>query len=893
VAALATLAGVVVAGRAHAALSTSGFRAVGVAHATYPISALAAAPDGRLFATVQAKGQTSGTTPGTAEIRVYTSFATTDGALLDEGTVWATVDGVRATTAEEGLLGIALAPDFATSKLVYVYLTTTDEAVNQHVRVYRENAGGTGDYLGAVATTLEPAAESSTRNGGPLGFGVDGCLYLGVGDNGSSSRWNAQLLLGTDPIQSSENTALCTNVCLGSSLYPTRTVTNNGQPNHAGKILRMAVDGASPASPAPGAPLASQPFVFGAGMRSPVGLVAHPLTGQLYATERGDGLQTELDVVDLGTNEGWPCLEGGAVAASASCLVGRTPADVYANHPDWRRPLATHTGNPVPGGLTAYSGLGYPAEFYGDVFYLLRDSARIYRIDLDPPCFLPHPNGVVPVAFHDATDDDDFRVLYDLDDDGDYENASFFNLVAIVQAFDPLGQQVLYVAGKQGNSNALTDDTMIFRIEFATVFTPYAGALGRVPDSCFTDAVYSGGGSGTPPYGYENPFQRAACRLPGGPCLGQADGTSCEDGNPCNGAETCQSGVCAPGVPPANGTSCASADRCHADGVCQAGACAQGGPLPDGTPCPDSDPCNGLETCAAGVCQPGSGAPAPLTVRGLTLKREKSGSGAMALSASIVPTAPLAPEATDDLTLELREGADPMFSDTLEHPASDRFWKRLGRRSVRYTNRRERGRLGSVALKGTKSGAVQVEARGKRLAFSGMDAPEMRSRLVVGDQCFEADLTCVPGARKVRCRTGTPRSPTTTTTTLPPATTSTTTTSTTSTTTTTTTTSTTTTTTTTTTTSSTTTTATSTTVTTTSSTTTTEAPPTTSTSTTTATTSTTTSSTTSTTTETTTTTTETTTTTTTTTTETTTTETTTTETTTSTTETSTTSTTTP
>src|SRR5215470_9696334 len=210
--------------RAGAELSTPGFRAVGVAHAGGPLSALAVAPDGRLFAAIQANGQTFGTTPGTAEIRVYSTYATTDGAVMDEGSTWATLDGVRATTSEEGLLGLALAPDFATSKLVYVYLTTTDEDQNQHVRVYRENAAGTGDLLGTVATGLEPPTESASRDGGALAFGADGCLYVGVGDNGSSNRWNAQLLRGTDPIQSSETTALCTNVCLGPSLYPPRTV---------------------------------------------------------------------------------------------------------------------------------------------------------------------------------------------------------------------------------------------------------------------------------------------------------------------------------------------------------------------------------------------------------------------------------------------------------------------------------------------------------------------------------------------------------------------------------------------------------------------------------------------------------------------------------------------
>src|SRR5439155_22524005 len=118
-------------------VSTPGFSSVGVALAADPISAHAVAPDGRLFAAVQAKAQTTGTAPGTAEIRVYASYATTDGAVIDEGSVWATVDGVRATTNEEGLLGLALAPDFATSKLVYVYLTTPADHQHQPPRRYR------------------------------------------------------------------------------------------------------------------------------------------------------------------------------------------------------------------------------------------------------------------------------------------------------------------------------------------------------------------------------------------------------------------------------------------------------------------------------------------------------------------------------------------------------------------------------------------------------------------------------------------------------------------------------------------------------------------------------------------------------------------------------------
>jgi glucose/arabinose dehydrogenase len=737
-AALAVLA-LVAARDAHAMLSTPGFRAVAVGHAEWPISALAVAPDGRLFAAIQANGQTSGTTPGTAEIRVYSSYATTDGAILDEGAFWATIDGVRATTNEEGLLGIALAPDFPTSKLVYVYLTTTDENQNQHVRVYRENANGMGDYLGTVATGLEPPAESTTRNGGALGFGADGCLYVGVGDNGSTSRWNAQLLVGTDPISSSESASLCTNVCLGTSEYPARTIANDGALNDAGKLLRVAVEGQSPAQPAPDSPLATQPFVFGTGLRNPVGLATHPLTGQLFVTERGDSQQSELDVVDAGSDLGWPCLEGALVSTStvAACLVGHTAAEVYANHPSWRHPLVSHATNPALTGVVAYTGLGYPAEYYGDVFYLLRASDRIYRVDLAAPCFLPDPdpNAYAPLPFHDSTDDGDFTALYDFDGDGQVDVISFTNLTAIVQAPNPLGQQVLYVAGKQGNSNALTEDSAIFRIEYATAFTPYAGPLGRVPDSCF---------AGTP---WENAFARTTCLPPGGPCPGAPDGTPCDDGDPCNGVETCSAGVCQHGVPAPEGTACGAGDACHVAGSCRAGTCVAGDPVPDGTPCGAADPCAGRGTCSAGACTV-TGGPAPLSVRALRLRRA---SGGVVLHAGFRPSPPVAPQSTDALSLELRSGDAPVFSSALDHPASDPFWHARGRR-MQYAS--SATGIAAVSLRTAASGTVTIDVRGRGGDFGALATPAVGARLLVGDQCFVADLGagCRLDGAGLRCR---------------------------------------------------------------------------------------------------------------------------------------------
>ena len=736
---------------AHGNLATQGFRAVGVAHSSFPISAVAVAPDGRLFAAVQALGQTTGSTPGQAQIRVYSTYSTTDGSTMDEGSVWATVDGVRATSLDEGLLGIALAPDFASSKLVYVYLTTTDENVNQHVRVYHENANGVGDFLGTVQTTLEPAAEQAARSGGGLAFGTDGCLYVGVGDN--NSRWNSQVLRGTDPINGTETTNFCSNVCLGPTEYPTRTVTNDGALNQAGKILRLAVAGASPAQPATGAPLAAQPDVFGTGMRNPTAFAVHPLTGQLYVSERADSQQAELDVVDSGSNGGWPCLEGGVVSASgvAACLVGHTPADVYANHPTWRQPIVTHTAAPVIAGVTAYTGLGYPAEYYGDIFYLLRDSDRIYRIDLDAPCFLPNPAGVTPIAFHDTNSDNDFVAFYDVNGDLSPDNVSFQSLVTLVQGPNPQGQQVLYVVGRQGNNNAMTDDAVIFRIEFATAFTPYAGPTGHVDPSCFTTAVYSGGGTGgTVPYGYENPFLRPSCLPPGNVCPGAPDGTPCDDGDPCNGPESCMSGVCQHGAPPPDGsTACVSSIPCRSGGTCTGGVCAPGPVVADGTPCPDGNACNGLETCLAGMCQPGNG-PEPLGVRSLRLQKK---AGVLSLDASIRPLVPVAPNTSDALTLELG-GAATQYSANLGHPDSDARWRK-SRPPNLFVYQDGRGRAGgvtSIRLKAQRTGGFQMTMRGKRVKLSGPDDPAFGARVIIGDQCFSASPRCSADARSVRCR---------------------------------------------------------------------------------------------------------------------------------------------
>ena len=87
----------------------------------------------------------------------------------------------------------------------------------------------------------------------------------------------------------------------------------------------------------------------------------------------------------------------------------------------------------------------------------------------------------------------------------------------------------------------------------------------------------------------------------GGFCISHGD---CDDGDPCNGVETCRGGSCVGGAAPdCSGTG----DFCRADSTCDSsgaeGNCDTfGAALNEGVACDDGDVCNVGETCQSGSC---------------------------------------------------------------------------------------------------------------------------------------------------------------------------------------------------------------------------------------------------------------------------------------------------
>jgi glucose/arabinose dehydrogenase len=197
------------------------------------------------------------------------------------------VRGQVTAGGEQGLLGLAFAPDYASSGLFYIYFTGKD--AKEHLVEYHRRTEDVADASSARTVFVHDDPEPN-HNGGQLTFGPDGFLYVGTGDGGGGddqhgARGNAQNL--------------------GSPL---------------GKILR--IDPRASAGKPFTAP-ASNPFVnrsgalpeiYAYGLRNPWRFSFDRLTGDLVIGDVGQDAVEEIDFARKGTargaNFGWRPWEG-------------------------------------------------------------------------------------------------------------------------------------------------------------------------------------------------------------------------------------------------------------------------------------------------------------------------------------------------------------------------------------------------------------------------------------------------------------------------------------------------------------------------------------------------------------------------------------------------------
>jgi glucose/arabinose dehydrogenase len=185
---------------------------------------------------------------------------------------------------ERGLLGIAFAPDFATSGALYVHYTTApDGDMGRVSRLRVPEPGGRPDPA-SEQVLLEVLQPWRNHNGGALAFDREGYLLVGLGDGGAAG----------DPRQLGQDmTALL------------------------GKILRLDVSDLSRAGYAipsdnPFADGASgvRPEIWVSGLRNPWRFSVDPDTGEVWVGDVGQNAFEEIDLVSGGENLGWNRLEG-------------------------------------------------------------------------------------------------------------------------------------------------------------------------------------------------------------------------------------------------------------------------------------------------------------------------------------------------------------------------------------------------------------------------------------------------------------------------------------------------------------------------------------------------------------------------------------------------------
>lgn len=173
-----------------------------------------------------------------------------------------------------GLLEVALHPDFADNRFVYL---TYSKANDSDTATALARARLEGDELvGMEDIFVQDRFSSPGRHyGSKLAWMPDGTLLMSIGDRGVAPE-RAQDL-----------------------------------GDHAGKLLRLTDDGSAPDDNPFVGHEGVLPEIYTYGNRNIQGLIVHPVTGQIWATEHGPRGGDELNLLEPGNNYGWPIVSRG------------------------------------------------------------------------------------------------------------------------------------------------------------------------------------------------------------------------------------------------------------------------------------------------------------------------------------------------------------------------------------------------------------------------------------------------------------------------------------------------------------------------------------------------------------------------------------------------------
>ncbi|MBX3278993.1 MAG: PQQ-dependent sugar dehydrogenase [Acidobacteria bacterium] len=264
-----------------------------------------------------------------------------------DGTLSPPVAGIPAVDQRRqgGLLGIALDPNFASNRLVYIGYSEPLENGMNHTAVLR------GKFVDGAAPKLDnvevifrqtPSLASTLHFGCRLVFARDGTLFITLGDRSiTEGRMQAQRLDGL-----------------------------------LGKVVRINPDGSIPKDNPFVGRKDARPEIWSIGHRNIQSAALHPGTGELWEVEHGTRGGDELNIARKGKDYGWPTIaygieyRGGQITGGITAKEGMEQPIYY-----WDPVIA-------PSGMAFYTGNLFPA-WKGSLFIGGLGTTCLVRLTLD------------------------------------------------------------------------------------------------------------------------------------------------------------------------------------------------------------------------------------------------------------------------------------------------------------------------------------------------------------------------------------------------------------------------------------------------------------------------------------------------------------------------------
>ncbi len=244
--------------------------------------------------------------------------------IVRDGKLSAPISGVPKVYARSqgGLMDVELAPDFATSRTLYLTASTPGDG-GSGTEAFSATLSADGTALENVKSIFKMRKFTSggIQYGSRIAIAKDGSLFISIGDRGDRDR-------------------------------------SQDWQDDAGSIVHINADGSIPNDNPFKDGAKALPEIWSKGHRNPQGITFDAADGKLYTVEHGARGGDEINGIEPGKNYGWPIITYGRDYSGAEIGEGTAKKGL-------EQPLYYWDPSIAPGAVAVYRGKMFP-EWNGD-----------------------------------------------------------------------------------------------------------------------------------------------------------------------------------------------------------------------------------------------------------------------------------------------------------------------------------------------------------------------------------------------------------------------------------------------------------------------------------------------------------------------------------------------